>query len=174
MPFWNVRRSRGASATEGSAARDLTPVIEPVQVFTTDRCLGGWVVATQERMTDVLNARESIRLCVDATDDLWETIDRDDILLVAPPERSSDPRRRIHRRKNRIAAQLGPYLVTGTLHLTPGTQLDTYLLRTRQQFLPLTNAVVSSRVDPTFEQQLPVVIVSVRHMMELRTQLSVV
>jgi hypothetical protein len=174
MPFWNVRRSSGASATEGSAARDLTPVIEPVQVFTTDRCLGGWVVATQERMTDVLNARESIRLCVDATNDLWETIDRDDILFVAPPERPSDPRRRIHRRKNRIVAQIGPYLVAATLHLQPGAQLDTYLLRTRQHFLPMTNAVLTSRVDPTLEHQLPVMIVNVRHMMELRTQLSVV
>lgn len=174
MAFWNVRRSTGARATEGSAARHLEPAIEPVRVFTTERCVGGWVVATQERMTDVLNARESIRLCLDATADEWEAIDRDDILFVAPPERRSDSGRRVHRRKNRIVAQLGPYLVTGTIHLQPGTQLDTYLLRTRQHVLPLTSVVVSSRIDPTFEQQFPVVIVNLQHLMELRTQLSVV
>lgn len=174
MPFWKVQRSTGANVTDGSAARDPTPSIEPIQVFTSERYLGGWVVATQERMTDVLNARESLRICVDATADVWETIDRDDILLVAPPERSTDPQRRIHRRKDRIVAQLGPYLVTGTVHLQPGISLDPYLLRTRQHFLPMTDAILRSRIDPTWEQQLPVVIVNVQHMMELRSQLSVV
>ena len=60
------------------------------------------------------------------------------------------------------------------LHPQPGISLDPYLLRTRQHFLPMTDAILRSRIDPTWEQQLPVVIVNMQHMMELRSQLSVV
>jgi hypothetical protein len=174
MPFWKVQRAARANVTDGSAARETTPNIEPIQVFTAERHLEGWVVATQERMTDVLNARESIRICVDATADTWETIDRDEILLVAPPEQATDPQRRIHRRKHRLVVSVGPYIVTGTVHLQAGIALDPYLLRTRQHFLPMTDALVSSRLDPTFAQDLPVVIVNVRNLVEIRSQLSVV
>ena len=174
MPFWKVQRAARANATDGSAARDLTPSIEPIRVFTTDRHLDGWIVATQERITDVLNARESIRICVDATADVWETIDRDDILMVAPPEHTTNPDRRVHRRKNRLVAQVGPYVVTGMVHLQPGISLEPYLLRTRQHFLPITDAHVTSRIDPAFGQELEVVIVNVRNLTELRSQLGVV
>ena len=65
MPFWKVQRATRANVTDGSAARETTPNIEPIQVFTAERHLEGWVIATQQRMTDVLNVRESIRICVD-------------------------------------------------------------------------------------------------------------
>ena len=69
---------------------------------------------------------------------------------------------------------VGPYFVTGTVHLQAGIALDPYLLRTRQQFLPMTDALITTGLDPTFAQDLPVVIVNVRNLIEIRSQLSVV
>jgi hypothetical protein len=174
MPFWKPQRATRATGVDGSTARQTTPTVEPIQVFTAGRHLDGWIVATHERITDVLNARQTIRICLDPTADTWETIDRDDVLLVAPPDRFSDPQRRIHRRKHGLVALVGPYVVTGLAHLQPGVPLDPYLLRTRQHFLPMTEVSVTSRIDPTMEQRLPVVIVNVRNLMELRPQFSVV
>jgi hypothetical protein len=172
MPFWNIRRGVANAQFEGSAAREITPVLEPIQVFTAQRHIEGWIVAAQERVTDLLNQREVIRLCVQPDTDEWATIDRDDILLVAPPGRTTNPQRRVHRQKRRLMALVGSYVVTGVAHLQPGAGLDPYLLRTRQHFLPMTNAVVTHRTDPSVEHQLPVVIVNVGNLTELRALLA--
>jgi hypothetical protein len=172
MPFWNVRRGTRSDLSQGSVAYDLTPSLQPIRLFTADRCIEGWVVAAEERITDLLNQRESIRVCVDAANDAWDTVSRDDLLLVAPPAQVSNPQRRVHRRKHRLLALVGPYVVNGVAHLAPGTDLDPYLLRTRQRFLPMTNATVTHRTDHELEQDLPVVIVNVGNLTELRPLLT--
>jgi hypothetical protein len=151
----------------------LAPVLQPIQVFMVDRHIEGWIVAVEERITDLLNRRDVLRICTDAASDTWETIESDQVLIVAPPVRATNPQRRIHRQKHRLMALVGPYVVTGIAHLQPGTALDPYLLRTRQHFLPMTSVSLTHRIDPSFEQELPVVIINVANLDELRGLLTV-
>ena len=173
MPFWN-RRVTGSQVTEGSAARDLAPHLERISVFTTQGSFDGWIVAGERRVTDMLNDHAHLRVCLDARADQWQMIDRDDILFVAPPPRATDPQRRISRRRNRLVALVGSYVVTGTAHIQPGATLDPYTLRRHVRFLPLTDAWVTHRTDPTVELARPVLIVSTMNLVELRPAMAVV
>jgi len=172
MPFWKVGRTTGSEHTDGSAARDLAPHLEPISVFASDRSFEGWIVAAERRVTDLLNDHQHLRVCIDAAADVWEDVDRDEILFVAPPERATDLQRRVHRRKNRLVALVGAYVVTGTVHILPGTTLDPYLLRRKLPFLPMTDAWVTHRTDPTVELARPVVIVNTAHLVELQPVLT--
>lgn len=174
MPFWKVSRATGSHLTEGSAARDAAPHLEPISVFTGRGSFEGWIVAAEKRVTDMLNEHQHLRVCLDAATDVWEAIDRNEILFVAPPERTTDPQRRIHRRKNRLVALVGPYVVTGTAYLSPGTDLDPFLLRRQVRFLPMTDAWVTHRTDPTVGLSRPVVIVNTANLVELRTAMALV
>jgi len=174
MPFWKVNRATGAELTEGSAARDATPHLEPISIFTERGDFDGWIVAAERRVTDMLNEHQYVRVCLDAASDEWEAVDRDEILFVAPPERATDPQRRIHRRKNRLIATVGPYVVTGTAHLPPGTDLDPFLVRRQMRFMPLTDAWVTHRTDPSVELTRPVVIVNTANLRELKAALELV
>ena len=136
MPFWKVSRATGSHLTDGSAAREPAPHLEPISVFTTKGRFDGWIVAAEQRVTDLLNEHSHLRMCLDAAADAWEDIERDDLLFVAPPSRATDPQRRISRRKNPLVALVGTYVVTGTAHIQPGTTLDPYLLRRQVRFLP--------------------------------------
>ena len=172
MPFWNVRRGARPEATQGSVAHDLAPTLQPIQLFTATKRIEGWIVAAEERMTDLLNRHESLRVCVDAATDAWETVSHDDLLLVAPPAQYSNPQRRVHRSKQRLMALVGPYVVSGVAHLAPGTTPDLHLLRTRQKFLPMTNASVTHRTDPDINEEFPVVIVNVSNLEDLHALLA--
>jgi hypothetical protein len=172
MPFWNVRRGTSPDSSQGSVAHDLTPTLQPIQLFTATKRIEGWIIAAEERVTDLLNRHESIRVCVDAATDVWETVSHDDLLLVAPPTHYSNPQRRVHRSKQRLMALVGPYVVSGVAHLAPGTTPDPYLLRTRQQFLPMTNASVTHRTDPDVDYEFPVVIVNVSNLTDLHALLA--
>ena len=174
MPFWRVRRATGGHITDGSAARDLAPHLEPISVFTARGSFDGWIVAAEQRVTDMLNEHPHLRVCIDAAADQWEMIDRDDIVFVAPPSRATDPQRRVSRRRNRLIALVGPYVVTGTAHFLPGTTLDPYTLRRQIRFLPLTDAWVTHRLDPSVDMGRPVLIVNTRNLIELRPAMTVV
>lgn len=167
MPFWTIRRGTQTNTTDGSAARAIAPRLEPIQLFTAAARVEGWLVATEERVTDLLNQRASLRVCTDPATDTWESVDRGDLLVVAPPPLAAPTGRAIHRHKRRVMALVGPYVVEGIVHLPPGMPLDPYLLRTRQHFMPMTHAVVG---DPSRETgtTYPVVLVNVWNVSELR------
>ncbi len=172
MPFWRVGRATGGQIIDGSAARELAPHLEPISVFTGRGNFDGWIVAAERRVTDLLNDHPHLRVCLDAADDRWEDIERDDILFVAPPERAADPQRRVSRRRNRLVALVGPYVVTGTAHIPPGATLDAYSLRRQVRFLPLTDVWVTHRTDPSVELGRPVVIVNTSQLVELRPAMT--
>ncbi len=119
-------------------------------------------------MVDVLNSRETLRVCVDPALDAWETFDRDELLLVGPPPLPGPSQRAVHRQKQRVLVNVGPYVAEGVVYLPPGTPPDPYLLRTRQRFLALTNAVVSRPDDPGSDLSLPVVLVNLHAVEEMR------
>jgi hypothetical protein len=134
MPFWKVSRPTGGQLTDGSPANDPAPHLEPISVFTMNGSFEGWIVAAEQRVTDLLNEHLQLRICLDASADDWKDIDREDILFVAPPGRATDPQRRISRRKNRLVALVGSYVVTRTAHTQPGATLDPYVLRRQVRF----------------------------------------
>ncbi len=172
MPFWNVRRGSQPALTEGSTAKALQPHLERIQLFTTHERVDGWMVAQGERITDLLNQRPALRVCIDPTADAWVDIARDDLLIVAPPPLPPSPRR-IHRQKHRVLASLGPYTVEGIAYLAPGAPLDPYLLRTRQRFMAMTNAIISTADDPDIGEPVSVAIVNVNNVDELRALLTI-
>ncbi|MFN2418683.1 MAG: hypothetical protein ABR593_07120 [Candidatus Limnocylindria bacterium] len=173
MAFWTVRRGLSADLTDGSAAKALQPRLESIQLFTTERRIEGWVVALEERVTDVLNRRQSLRLCTEPGADVWEEVDRDDLLLVAPPPMPGKNMRAIHRSKRRVLVLVGPYAVEGIVHLPPGMPLDPYLLRTRQRFMAMTNVVMGVAGDDRDPgETLPVAIVNVHNVHELRALIT--
>ena len=174
MPFWRVGRATGGQIIDGSAARELAPHLEPISVFTARGSFDGWIVAAEQRVTDLLNDHPHLRVCVDAAADDWEDIDRDDILFVAPPARATDPQRRVSRRRNRLVAHVGPYVLTGTAHIQPGATLDPYILRRQVRFLPLTDAWVTHRTDSSVDFGRPVLIVNTVNLIELRAAMTVV
>lgn len=172
MPFWKVGRATQAANIEGSAARSIEPHLEPIQLFTHDGRVTGWIVALDERVTDVLNRRETLRICVDASEDAWADVDRDELLLVAPPLRTGPNPRRIHRHKRRVRILLGRYTVEGVAHLPPGMPLDPFLLRTRQHFVAVTDAIVTDADERDGGETHPVVILNVHNMQELHALLT--
>ena len=174
MPFWKVRRATGADITDGSTARDLAPHLEPISIFTARGSFDGWIVAAERRVTDLLNDHPHLRVCLDAAADQWEEVDREDILFVAPPARPVDPQRRVSRRRNRLVALVGPYVVNGTAHIQPGATLDAYSLRRQVRFLPLTDVWVTHRTDPSVDFGRPVLIVNTANLTELRPAMTVV
>jgi len=174
MPFWKVSRATGRQLSAGSATVDPAPHLEPISVFTTENSFDGWIVAAEQRVTDLLNQHPQLRICLNAASDHWEDIERDDILFVAPPGRETDPQRRVSRRKNRLVALVGSYVVTGTAHIQPGTTLDPYMLRRQVRFLPLTDVWVTHRTDPSVELSRPVLIVNTMSLIELRPAMAVV
>ncbi len=61
MTFWNWRRGNGA-ATSGSAAMAMAPDLAPIELYTADTRIVGWIAANGRRVTDLLNAQDELRL----------------------------------------------------------------------------------------------------------------
>ena len=53
MTFWNWRRGTGA-ATSGSAAMATAPDLAPIELYTADSRIVGWIAANGRRVTDLL------------------------------------------------------------------------------------------------------------------------
>ena len=62
MTFWNWRRGTSAAATAGSAAVALAPDLAPIELYTADSRIVGWIAANGRRVTDLLNAQDELRL----------------------------------------------------------------------------------------------------------------
>lgn len=131
------------------SARSSHPMVDFV-AYAEDCVLSGRVRLSAERMTDLLNEHEEIRLVdvmvqrledAGAVEAREVVIHRDEILFV----RAAGPRGVTGRRRRTLlhplAMQLGPYLVRGYLHALPGSPPLVALLR-RQPMVPLTDAWV--------------------------------
>lgn len=157
MAFWSLRRGASSRSVEGTAAVELVPALEPIQVFLADRIINGLIAPEGERVTDLLAARAGLR--VQVGEDAWEHVSVDEILLVAPPPHASQ--RKIHRARRRVELSVAPYTVTGTAHLPPGTQLDPFVLRTGRPVIPVTDAWVRIEGDASTDQHFDVAILTV-------------
>lgn len=181
MTFWNWRRGPGPSATVGSAAMAVSDDLAPIELYTADSRIVGWISPNGMRVTDLLSTQDELRLWrpspgpLDAvhppavgtaasTDENgeWETLASARVVLAMPPEWRASRQLRLHRRLRRAAMAAGPFSVTGNVHLPPGGEVSPHLLR-GQAFLPLTDAYILHTGEPPFEHVVSVVLVNTLH-----------
>ena len=182
MTFWNWRRSPGPTATQGSAAlAAASPDLAPIELYTADARIVGWLAPNGQRVTDLLATRDELRLWrpspgpLDDTDlpgdgdtpmaggpGEWESLPTARVILAMPPEWRASRQLRLHKRLRRAALIAGPFSVTGNIHLQPGVDVGPHLLRSNS-FLPLTDAYLLHTGQPPFEHVVSVVIVNAAH-----------
>ena len=135
-------------------AQPVPPVggLAAIRIYTQhDLVIDGWTRVGSQRLSDVLNGEDALsvsRVAEDPTDEDWQAIDRDEMMLVVAPPHSSPRQLRVHRQKREMTARSDHYAIEGTVHLLPGNALDRMVLRTRQHFLPITDAVVETAAAP--------------------------
>lgn len=136
----------------------------PIRIVMEDEVLDGWAHVGPQRLSDLLNGEDILsvsRVEDEPTEDDWQAIERERMLLVVAPPHVSHRQLRVYRQKRPIRAQSAYYAVQGTVHLIPGNRLDRTVLRTRQHFLPITEARVMIPSQPDVEREHEVVLVNV-------------
>lgn len=184
MTFWNWRRGTAPGATAEKAALALAPELAPIELYTADARIVGWIAANGRRVTDLLNEQDELRLWqpkpgpVDPTPqqlwngigddgDEWQSLLTETMILAMPPEWRASRQLRLHKRLRRVTLTAGPFSVTGNLHLHPGIEVGPHLLTRGQRFLPLTDAYILHNAEPRFEHVVSVVIVNTAHITHL-------
>lgn len=183
MTFWNWRRGPGPAAV-GSSAIASSAELAPIELYTADSRVVGWLAPDGHRVTDLLNTVDEIRLwrpspgtmfeaempsgngAIGGASGEWETLPVSRIILAMPPEWRASRQLRLHRRLRRAALVAGPFSVTGNIHLATGVQVGPHLLR-GNAFLPMTDAYLLYTGDPSFEHVVSVVIVNTSHVSQI-------
>ncbi len=185
MTFWNPRRGGpGPSATQGSAALAAAPELAPIELYTAESRIVGWIAPNGQRVTDLLSSQDELRLWRPSPGPLddtsppsangrvpgdtgeWESLPTAQVILAMPPEWRASRQLRLHRRLRRAAVSAGPFSVTGNVHLPPGVEVGLHLARS-QTFVPLTDAYILHNGEPPFEHVVSVVIVNSAHVAQM-------
>jgi hypothetical protein len=183
VTFWNWRRGPGPAATQGSAALAAPAELAPIEIYTAESRIVGWIAPNGQRVTDLLVSQDELRLwrpspgpldetaLPTAADDPsdggeWETLATARVILAMPPEWRASRQLRLHKRLRRAAIVAGPFTVTGNIHLHPGVEVGAHLLR-GQGFIPLTDAYLLHDGEPPFEHVVSVVIVNAAHVTQI-------
>ena len=172
----------------GSAATAMAPDLAPIELYTADTRIVGWIAANGRRVTDLLNTQDELRLWrpspgpieapamptsasdpapdIDETGE-WQALMTEQLILAMPPEWRASRQLRLHRKLRRVALTAGPFSVTGNLHVMPGAEPGPDFLATAPHFLPLTEAYLLHNGEPPFEHVVSVVIVNTAHVTQL-------
>jgi hypothetical protein len=141
---------------------DAFHLLLPIRLVTVEAEIRGHISSSDERITDILQRGDTFRILPEGARpdrEHWLEISPNEIQLVVPPPLVSPPERRKARQPSTVFVRAGPYEVTGTAHLQPGSEAD-LVSRSSQPFLPLTDAVL---VAPDHEPEpLDVIIVNLR------------
>ncbi|HEX2766455.1 MAG TPA: hypothetical protein VHR55_07465 [Candidatus Limnocylindria bacterium] len=187
MTFWNWRRGGQQSAVQGTAAVNLATDLAPIELYTADARIVGWIAPQGQRVTDLLSSQDELRLWrpspgpldgaephgADATlaapgdSGEWETLPTARVILAMPPEWRASRQLRLHRRLRRAAVAAGPFSLTGNVHLAPGMEIGNHLTRV-DRFLPLTDAHVLHNGEPPFEHVVSVALVNTAHVTQIK------
>ena len=189
MTFWNWRRGTSAGVAGGAAAAvAYMPELAPIELYTADSRIVGWIDAQGRRVTDLLNDQGELRLwqpspgpldgalteavngspaIVDSGPGEWQTLTTDQVILAMPPEWRASRQLRLHKRLRRAAVTAGPFNVTGNLHIHPGAEIGPHLLTRGARWLPLTEAYLLHTGEPPFEHVVSVVIVNTAHISQI-------
>jgi hypothetical protein len=171
-------------ATQGSAALAAAPELAPIELYTAESRIVGWIAPNGQRVTDLLCDQDELRLWrpspgpLDDTSEPsangrvpgdtgeWESLATAQVILAMPPEWRASRQLRLHRRLRRAAVTAGPFSVTGNVHLPPGVEVGLHLARS-QPFVPLTDAYILHNGEPPFEHVVSVVIVNSAHVAQM-------
>ncbi|MGZ6256647.1 MAG: hypothetical protein ACXWMB_06490 [Candidatus Limnocylindria bacterium] len=189
MTFWNWRRGAVGGAATGAAAVAMTGRdLAPIELYTADARIVGWIAANGQRVTDLLNDEPELRLWhpspgpiveptgaeaagdgVPTPDDSgeWQSVVTEQLILAMPPEWRASRQLRLHRKLRRVALSAGPFSVTGNLHLSPTAEPGDQVLDGSRRFLPLTDAYILHNGEPPFEHVVSVVIVNTAHITQI-------
>jgi hypothetical protein len=128
---------------------DLRPEIE-FSAYTEDFRLFGHLRLEGERLTDMLNTFDQLVLIDAMVESLSDgtafevdelVIARDELVAVEASGPRGNPSRRVRVRPFPIGAKLGPYLVRGYVHVTPGAD-PVLAVRRKRVMVPLTEATI--------------------------------
>jgi hypothetical protein len=123
--------------------------------FSRDQHLYGWVRLVADRLTDLLNAHDQVRLVnvlieppsggvPTAADEI--VVARAELVAVQATGPRGDPRHRHPTRAYPVVVESGPYLIGGHLHVRPGADPLAELVR-RPPMVPLTSAWIEYWAD---------------------------
>jgi hypothetical protein len=184
VTFWNWRRGPGPTATQGSAAMAVSPELAPIELYTAESRIVGWIAPNGHRVTDLLSTEDELHLwrpspgslddrTMPSPDQLaagaggeWELLPTARVIVAMPPEWRASRQLRLHRRLRRAAVVAGPFSITGNVHLAPGVEVGFHLLRS-QRFIPLTDAYILHNGTPPFEHVVSVAIVNAAHVAQI-------
>ena len=135
----------------------------------------------QGRLTDVINRADFLSVVAldgqpeDPSQGIemrrnqrWSRLAVGDALLILPPPQATDPNRRLHRPRQPVEIVIGPFLVSGMVHVPPGAQAAGFLLRQNARFVAVTRAVVRDSQLEGFEQRADVILVNMRMVETIR------
>lgn len=179
--FWRRRneRARDERSEEESPTDDALSVapagtLVPIRIYTMDdEVVDGWTRLGAQRLSDLLNGEDELgvsRVPDDPTDSDWQAVERESMMLVVAPPHQSPRQLRVYRQKREVTARSAHYELQGTVHLIPGNRLDRTVLRTRQHFVPFTDATavtVARPHDPEENQTILLNIVNIGDDLEL-------
>jgi hypothetical protein len=158
--------------------------LAPIELYTADARIVGWIAADGRRVTDLLNERGELRLWRPSPGPLhapaldgggpgtdagpgaageWQTLATDRVIVAMPPEWRASRQLRLHRRLRRAALVAGPFNITGNLHIAPGAEIGMHVITRGPRWLPLTDAYILHTGDPPFEHVVSVAIVNTAH-----------
>jgi hypothetical protein len=136
---------------------------------------------SQGRLTDLINRQDILPVVLldERPEDLSQPIELSpshtwtqfliwDALVILPPPQQTDPLRRLHRPRQPIEAVIGPFSVSGMVHVPAGAQAAGFLLRQNLRFAPVTRATVKDSGIDGFEQRAEVVLVNMRRVETIR------
>lgn len=144
------------------------------------RTLAG-VDLSHGRLTDLINRQDIVPVVLldERPKDLNEPIEMRgdqywthflvwDALLVLPPPQATEPSRRLHRPKQPVEIMIGPFVVSGMVHVPAGAQAAGFVLRQNPRFAAVTRATVRKSGVEGFEQRAEVVLVNMRRVETIR------
>jgi hypothetical protein len=171
----------------------ISSELAPIELYTADSRIVGWIAAHGRRVTDLLNDEGELRLWRPSPGPLgddeaeqstttragaptndpdangeWQTLLSERVILAMPPEWRASRQLRLHRKLRRVALLAGPFSVTGNLHLPPGAEAGEEFLLRAPRFLPLTECYILHNAEPPFEHVVSVVIVNTAHVTQLQ------
>ena len=181
MGFWS-RRRRGADSDEPPALAQPTGTsLSVVEFWAAGRRTVAGMDLSQGRLTDLINRQDILPVVLlnERPQDLSQPIEMGpshtwtqfliwDALLILPPPQQTDPLRRLHRPRQPVEAVIGPFSVSGMVHVPPGAQAAGFLLRQNLRFAPVTRATVRDSGIDGFEQHADVVLVNMRRVETMR------
>jgi hypothetical protein len=148
-----------------------------VEMWTADNRIMVGVDLGDGRLSDLLNGSPILRVVrfevapPEGTssielraDHVWRDLDVEGVLLAFPPPQATDPHRRLHRPRQLIEFQVGPYDVSGTVHIPPGAQAAGFLQRQGGRFEPVTRAAIRDRRADLHEDRVDVVLVNLHQL----------